>query len=127
MWAVLVFIVFIVLAYLVGALLAYPLYLVLDPFLELEYRKYLTYATLLNGIFISAIYLKTYSLLSLKAFGFSGRRSEFIRVFLRASAYGIVIILLIEVVLYGLGIHELDTRRSSLDDTNIPRWVLLRW
>ncbi|MEQ8288455.1 MAG: DUF2782 domain-containing protein [Gammaproteobacteria bacterium] len=25
------------------------------------------------------------------------------------------------------GNGELDTRRSSLDDTNIPRWVLLRW
>lgn len=25
------------------------------------------------------------------------------------------------------GSGELDTRRSSLDDTNIPRWVLLRW
>lgn len=25
------------------------------------------------------------------------------------------------------GNGELDTRRSSLDDTNVPRWVLLRW
>ena len=25
------------------------------------------------------------------------------------------------------GNGELDTRRSSLEDTNIPRWVLLRW
>ena len=25
------------------------------------------------------------------------------------------------------GNGELDTRRSSLDDTNVPRWVLFRW
>lgn len=112
MRAVVVFMLFIVLAYLVGAILAYPLYLVLDPFLELEYRKYLTYATLLNGIFVSAVYLKTYSLLSLKAFGFSGSRVGFFVVLLRAVAYGFVIILVVELILYALGIHELDMRRS---------------
>ncbi|MEQ8288393.1 MAG: CPBP family intramembrane glutamic endopeptidase [Gammaproteobacteria bacterium] len=115
--AVFVFLVFIVLAYLAGAVLAYPLFLALDPFLELEYRKYLTYATLLNGILVSVIYLRTYSLLSFKAFGFSGSRGDFIKVLLRASAYGILIILLIELILYSLGIHELDSRRSyTLDE-----------
>lgn len=109
---VLVFLAYIVLVYLLGALLAYPLFLALDPFLGLEYRKYLTYATLLNGIIVSAVYLKTYSLLSFKEFGFSGSRSEFMGVLLRAIAYGVVIILLIELVFYALGIHELDIRRS---------------
>ena len=116
MRAVLLFLLFVVFAYVAGAVLAYPLWLVLDPFLELEYRKYLTYATLINGIVISAAYLKTFSLLSLKAFGFSGSRTVFFRHLLRGCGYGIAIIIVIELLLYVLGIHELDPRRSYTVD-----------
>ncbi len=112
MRAVLLFLMFVVFAYVAGAVLAYPLWLALDPFLGLEYRKYLTYATLINGIVISAAYLKSFSLLSLKAFGFSGNRTVFFHHLLRGFGYGIAIIIVIELLLYALAIHELDPRRS---------------
>ena len=112
MRSVLVFLAFIALAYVSGAICAYPLWLLLDPYLDLEYRKYLTYATLLNGIVISALFLRVSSLFSLKAFGFSGDIRRFVRLLMRAFGYGVLIILIIEITLYALGIHQLDSRRS---------------
>lgn len=112
MRAIIVFSLFVVLAFFVGAILAYPLKLLLDPALGLAYRKYLTYATLIGGLFISGIYLQIYNLLSFKAFGYSGKFSKFIKGMLGGFIYGIMIMLLIETLLFLLGIHVLDTNRS---------------
>ncbi len=112
MRAIIVFCLFIVLAFLVGAILAYPLKLLLDPALELAYRKYLTYATLISGLIISGIYLQLYNLLSFNAFGYSGKISKFIKNMFSRLIYGLVIMLFIEVILFLLGIHEIDKTRS---------------
>jgi len=112
MRAIIVFCLFIVLAFLVGAILAYPLKLLLDPALELAYRKYLTYATLISGLIISGIYLQLYNLLSFNAFGYSGKISKFIKNMFSGLIYGLVIMLFIEVILFLLGIHEIDKTRS---------------
>jgi CAAX protease family protein len=112
MRAIIVFLLFIVLAFLVGAVLAYPLKLLLDPSLDLSYRKYLTYATLISGLIISGIYLQMYNLLSFKAFGYNSKISVFIKALFNGFIYGIAIMLIIEIILFFLGIHEIDTRRS---------------
>jgi membrane protease YdiL (CAAX protease family) len=116
MRAILIFCLFVVLAFIVGAVLAYPLKLLLDPVLGLAFRKYLTYATLLSGLIISGIYLKMYKLLSLSAFGYSGKPREFLSSLLNGFAYGVLIMFIIELLLFLLGIHELDYGRSvSID------------
>lgn len=112
MRAIIVFILFIVSAFLLGAVLAYPLKLLLDPILALAFRKYLTYATLISGLIISGIYLQLYNLLSFKAFGYSGKLSKFFGNMRDGFIYGLGIMLLIEVLLLLLGIHELDAARS---------------
>lgn len=112
MRATIIFCLFVMLAFLVGAVLAYPLKIMLDPLLSLEYRKYLTYATLISGLIISGMYLWMYNLLSFKAFGFSGKPNKFLNSMLNGFAYGVVIMLIIEVLLFLLDIHELDTNRS---------------
>ncbi|MBL1142093.1 MAG: CPBP family intramembrane metalloprotease [Proteobacteria bacterium] len=112
MRAIIVFSLFIALAFIVGAVLAYPLKLLLDPALALAFRKYLTYATLISGLIISGIYLQLYNLLSFKAFGYNGNISGFIKGLLNGFVYGLTIMLLIEVILFLLGIHEIDTTRS---------------
>lgn len=111
MRAILVFFLFIILAFLVGAVLAYPLKLLLDPALGLAYRKYLTYSTLISGLIISGIYLQLYSLLSFNAFGFNGKLGKFIKSMLNGFVYGLTIMLIIEIVLFFLGIHEIDETR----------------
>jgi membrane protease YdiL (CAAX protease family) len=112
MRAILVFCLFVVLAFLVGAVLAYPLKLLLDPVLGLAFRKYLTYATLVSGLIISGVYLQLYNSLSFKAFGYSGNLFKFLNSMFNGFIYGIIIMLIIEVLLLLLGIHELDTNRS---------------
>lgn len=112
MRAIIVFFLFIILAFLVGAVLAYPLKLLLDPALALAFRKYLTYATLISGLIISGIYLQLYNSLSFKAFGYNGKFIAFLKGMLNGFVYGLSIMLLIEVGLFLLGIHELDSTRS---------------
>jgi hypothetical protein len=111
MRAIIVFCLFVVLAFLVGAVLAYPLKLLLDPALELAFRKYLTYATLISGLIVSGIYLQLYNLLSFKAFGYNGKFIAFLNGMLNGFIYGLSIMLLIEIVLFLLGIHEIDATR----------------
>lgn len=112
MRSIIVFFLFIILAFLIGAILAYPLKLLLDPAIDLAYRKYLTYATLLSGLVISGIYLQLYNLLSFSAFGYSGKLSKFVKGIFSGFVYGLMIMLLIEIILLFLGIHEIDRTRS---------------
>ncbi len=100
------------LAFFVGAVLAYPLKLLLDPVLDLAFRKYLTYATLLSGLLISGIYLHMYKSLSLNAFGYSKNPRVFLNNLLNGFVFGLTIMLIIEILLFLLGVHELDTNRS---------------
>jgi CAAX protease family protein len=112
MRAIIVFSLFIVLAFVVGAILAYPLKLLLDPVFNLAFRKYLTYSTLISGLLISGIYLQLYNLLSFNAFGYNGKFLKFIKGMFNGFIYGLSIMLLIEVALFLLDIHELDARRN---------------
>ena len=112
MRAIIVFCLFVVFTFLLGAVLAYPLKLLLDPALELAFRKYLTYATLISGLIVSGVYLQLYNLLSFKAFGYNGKFTTFLKGMFNGFVYGLSIMLLIEVVLLLLGIHELDATRN---------------
>jgi CAAX protease family protein len=117
MRAIIIFSLFIVLAFVVGAVLAYPLKLLLDPALGLAFRKYLTYATLISGLIISGIYLQIYNLLSFKAFGYNGKIITFFKNMLNGFVYGLSIMLIIEVILFILDIHEIDSTRSYSFDS----------
>ncbi len=112
MRAIIIFCLFVVLTFFVGAVLAYPLKLLLDPVLGLAFRKYLTYATLISGLLISGIYLQMYNLLSFKAFGYSKKPCVFLNNLLNGFVYGLTIMLIIELLLFLLGVHVLDTNRS---------------
>tara|TARA_R110000782_G_scaffold160186_1_gene252232 strand:- start:1006 stop:1884 length:879 start_codon:yes stop_codon:yes gene_type:complete len=112
MRAIIIFCLFVVLAFFVGAIAAYPLKLLLDPVLGLAFRKYLTYATLISGLIISGVYLQLYNSLSFKAFGYSGKSLKFLNSMFNGFIYGMIIMLIIEVLLLLLGIHEIDTNRS---------------
>ena len=78
MRAIITFSLFVVFAFVLGAVIAYPLKLLLDPLLGLAFRKYLTYATLISGLIVSGIYLQLYNLLSFKSFGYSGKLFKFL-------------------------------------------------
>lgn len=92
--------------------MAYPLKLLLDPVLDLAFRKYLTYATLISGLIISGIYLQIYGALSFKAFGYSEKLFKFLNSMVNGFVFGMIIMLIIEALLFLLGIHEIDANRS---------------
>ncbi len=121
--AIIVFLLFIVAAYVLGAILAYPIKLAFDPVFDLEYRKYVTYATLLSGLIISGVYLRASNLLSFAAFGFSGEKRRYFQRLALAFLFGILLMLTIELLLHVLDIHVLDQQRSYGLDVFIVRLI----
>jgi membrane protease YdiL (CAAX protease family) len=119
MRAIILFSFFVVLTFVIGALLAYPLKLLLDPVLDLAFRKYLNYATLISGVITCFIYLQINNLLSFNAFGFSGKCNKFLMNLFNGFSYGIAIMLIIEIILFILKIHELDFYRGLWIFSNI--------
>ena len=119
MRAIIYFSFFVILTFVVGAILAYPLKLLLDPVLDLAFRKYLNYATLISGVITCFIYLKVNNLLSFSAFGFSGKFSRFSINLFNGFLYGLAIMLIIEIILFLLKIHEFDPYRGLWLFSNI--------
>ncbi len=102
----------VIITFILGAILAYPLKLLLDPVFELAFRKYLNYATLISGIITCSVYLKINNLLTYEAFGFGGETNKFLKRFIYGFLYGLFIMSIIETILFILKIHELDVHRS---------------
>ena len=119
MRAIIYFSFFVILTFVIGALLAYPLKLLLDPIFDLAFRKYINYATLISGVIACFIYLKLQNLLSFSAFGFSGKLSKFIINLVNGFACGLAIMLIIEIILFLLEIHKFDPYRSIWLFSNI--------
>jgi len=119
MRAIIYFSFFVILTFVIGALLAYPLKLLLDPIFDLAFRKYINYATLISGVIACFIYLKIQNLLSFSAFGFSGKPGKFIINLFNGFAYGLAIMLIIEIILFLLEIHKFDPYRSIWLFSNI--------
>ena len=112
MRAIIYFSIFVILTFVIGAILAYPLKLLLDPFFDLAFRKYINYATLISGVITCFIYLKLNNLLSFNAFGFSGKSNKFLIGLFSGFFYGLSIMLIIEIILLLLKIHEFDPYRG---------------
>jgi len=119
MRAIIYFSFFVILTFVVGALLAYPLKLLLDPIFDLAFRKYINYATLISGVITCFIYLKINNLLSFSAFGFGGKLNKFSISLFNGFVCGLAIMLIIEIILFLLDIHEFDPYRSIWLFSNI--------
>ena len=88
----------VIITFILGAILAYPLKLLLDPVFELAFRKYLNYATLISGIITCSVYLKINNLLTYEAFGFGGETNKFLKRFIYGFLYGLLIMSIIETI-----------------------------
>ena len=110
---------FVILTFVIGAILAYPLKLFLDPVFDLTFRRYLNYATLISGVITCFIYLKINNLLSFNALGFGGKFNKFSINLFNGFLFGLTIMLIIEIILFLLKIHELDPYRGIWIFSNI--------
>ena len=103
--ACITFLLFILAAILAGAVLVYPLELLLHDVISIPYHKLITHTTLLCGLVASALYLKRYRLLTRTTLGYGPRCNLFTRKILLGFGAGLLIIFVVEVCLLCLGVH----------------------
>ncbi len=120
---VIVFLLFIVLIYLLGLMLAYPLERLLPSSLELPFRRYVDYAIMFSALILSSAYLSLYGLLSFAGAGYSGGLKPFFKILGSGFIFGFLTMLLIETLLLALGIHKPDAERSLTTSTFVPLFL----
>lgn len=108
MRAIIVFILVISAILIAGSLLAYPLYLLLSPFTDLGFHKYVHFSILLGGLALCIYYLKASD--QQTVFGLRQPLRERRQIFVKSVLLGIFILLVVECLLYALGMRTLDPR-----------------
>ena len=107
MRAVLIFFILISLVIAMGPLLAYPVHLVLENFVDYPFHKLVKYVTLICGLIFSGLYLKINQMYSRQAFGFSGPLNIFLKHMLQGIFAGILIFAFLKLIFILLGIHQI--------------------
>ena len=93
-------------------LLTYPVYLILQYFIDLLFHKLVGHVTLLCGLIFSGIYLKYHQLYSRQAFGYGLSINLFFKELLRGLVAGVFIMAFIKLILILSGVHQI---RPNLD------------
>ena len=108
MSAVVYFFILISLVITMSPLLAYPVHLVLENFVDLPFHKLVSHTTLICGLIFSGFYLKINQMYSRQAFGFSGSLNNFLKQLLQGVFAGILILALLKLIFILLGIHQIN-------------------
>jgi len=106
------FFILVSLVIILSPLLVYPVYLILENFIDLPFYKLVSHTTLICGLIFSGIYLKYYQLYSRQAFGFGLPKNIFLREVLQGLFVGVLIMAFITLILILSGVHQI---RSNLD------------
>jgi len=88
-------------------LLAYPVHLILENFVDYPFHKLVNHVTLLCGLIFSGFYLKYHQMYSRKSFGFGGSKKVFLGNLLQGILAGILILAFLELFLLLLGIYQI--------------------
>ena len=88
-------------------LLAYPFHLILENFVDYPFHKLVGHVTLLCGLIFSGLYLKYNQMYSRQSFGFYGSKKVFLENLLQGILAGILILVLLNLFLMLLGIHQI--------------------
>ena len=103
---------YIVLSIICGALLSYPLMVILEPLLELGYRKYPHYSTLLCGVIFSILYVKCLRLPVKQSLGYDQPVRPFIKHIIQGCLAGMAMMAIVAITLQITGIHVVDSSRA---------------
>jgi len=93
-------------------LLTYPVYLILDNFIDLPFHKLVGHVTLICGLIFSGIYLKYHQLHARQAFGYGLSKNLFLKDVLRGLVAGVLMMAFIKLILILSGAHQI---RPNLD------------
>ncbi|NIN34631.1 MAG: CPBP family intramembrane metalloprotease [Gammaproteobacteria bacterium] len=113
MRAVIVLFLLSLLALVCGALFAYPAYWLISLFATVEFGKIMVHLSSLSGFLLILAYLRCKYVLSWQIIGYQrspGWRNDI----LKGLAIGILIMLILEIVLFLLGIHRLEQEFGSI-------------
>lgn len=101
------FLILISLVITLSPLLAYPVHLILENFVDYPFHKLISHVTLVCGLIFSGFYLKYHQMYSRQSFGFDGSKKVFMENLLQGMLAGILILALLELFLLLLGIHQI--------------------
>ncbi len=101
------FLILISLVITLSPLLAYPVHLILENFVDYPFHKLVSHVTLVCGLIFSGFYLKYHQMYSRQSFGFDGSKKVFMENLLQGMLAGILILALLELFLLLLGIHQI--------------------
>ena len=88
-------------------LLAYPVHLILENFVDYPFHKLVSHVTLLCGLISSGFYLKYHQMYSRQSFGFSSSKKKFLGNLLQGILAGILVLAFFELFLLLLGIYQI--------------------
>ena len=90
-----------------SALLSIPLYNLLNSFFDIRFSKFLSHLASVLGLVFIFVYLKYYNMLDRDTAGFARKQTPLSRDFLQGILIGILIMVILEMALLGLGIRRL--------------------
>jgi len=97
--------VFLILA--LSPLLAYPIHLVVENFVDFSFHKLVKYTTLVCGLIFSGLYLKYNQIYSRESFGFGVQKQVFLKDLFRGLLAGLVLLGLLKIFLLLFGVHQI--------------------
>lgn len=97
--------VFILLAFVCGALLTYPVYLLLNPLTDIPFNKLISHITSFTGLVFIFLFLKFNGILDRQTAGFSFRSGNTGKSVLSGLVFGMLIMFVLECMLYASGVH----------------------
>lgn len=104
-----IFIAVLIGAFLLGAIVAYPVYLGMGLFNEMPFHKIISRTTPLIGLLCSILYLRFNGLMSREGLAWRSGYYTKKQLFARGFASGVLILLLLDGCLLLLGIYQFDT------------------
>jgi len=88
-------------------LLAYPVHLILENFVDYPFHKLVSHVTLICGLIFSGFYLKYHQMYSRQSFGFSSSKKIFLGNLLQGILAGILVLALLNLFLLLFGVHQI--------------------
>ncbi|MCH8263072.1 MAG: CPBP family intramembrane metalloprotease [Proteobacteria bacterium] len=88
-------------------LLAYPVHLILENFVDYPFHKLVSHVTLLCGLIFSGFYLKYHQMYSRQYFGFGGSKEVFLGNLLQGMLAGILILAFLNLFLLLFGVYQI--------------------
>lgn len=88
-------------------LLAYPVHLILENFVDYPFHKLVSHVTLICGLIFSGFYLKYHQMYSRQYFGFGGSKEVFLGNLLQGMLAGILILAFLNLFLLLFGVYQI--------------------